>query len=100
MQLAYYSAQDYYTVIPELDTGKGYADLTYIPKNPNIPAMLIELKYEKSAKTAISQIRQQRYPDRLGQYKGNLILIGINYDKTVSKRNASFKHHSCVIERG
>ena len=59
VQLAYYAAQDLYTIIPELDTGKGYADLAFIPLKPDIPAMLIEFKYEKDADTAISQIHSQ-----------------------------------------
>ena len=99
VQLAYYAAQDLYTIIPELDTGKGYADLAYIPKAPKYPAMLIELKYDKDADTAISQIHRQKYPDRLELYKGNLILVGINYDRTVSNDNVEFKHHSCEIEK-
>ena len=99
IQLAYYSAQDYYTVIPELDTGKGYADIVYLPKQPNIPAMLIELKYDENADSAISQIHRQKYPDRLEHYKGNLILVGINYDRTITNNSPSFKHHSCLIER-
>lgn len=99
VQLAYYAAQDYYTVIPELDTGKGYADLAFLPKKPDIPAMLIELKYEKNANTAIDQIHRQKYPDRLELYKGNLILVGINYDRHISNESAEFKHHSCEMER-
>ena len=99
VQLAYYAAQDLYTIIPELDTGKGYADLAFIPKAPDVPAMLIELKYEKDADTAIAQIRRQKYPDRLQLYKGNLILVGISYDKTVSNEDVEFKHHSCMIEK-
>lgn len=99
VQLAYYAAQDLYTIIPELDTGKGYADLAFIPKKPDIPAMLIELKFEKDADTAISQIHRQKYPDRLGLYKGSLILVGINYNRTISNDSIEFKHHSCEIER-
>ena len=99
IQLAYYYAQEFYTVIPELDSGKGYADIVYLPKQPDIPAMLVELKYDESANTAISQIHRQKYPDRLEHYKGNLILVGINYDKTVTNESPSFKHHSCLIER-
>ena len=100
IQLAYYSAQDFYTVFPEADTGKGYADLVYIPVQPNIPALLVELKYDKDADTAISQIKRQRYPDRLEHYKGNLIMVGINYNREVSNESPTFKHHSCHIERG
>ena len=99
VQLAYYAAQDLYTVIPELDTGKGYADLAFIPKKPDIPAILIELKYEEDAETAISQIHRQKYPDRLQLYKGNMVLVGINYTRTISNRDVEFKHHSCRIER-
>lgn len=99
VQLAYYAAQDLYTIIPELDTGKGYVDLAFIPKKPDLPAMLIELKYEKDADTAIAQIHRQKYPDRLELYKGNLILVGINYDRSVSNDSIEFKHHSCEIEK-
>ena len=99
VQLAYYAAQDLYTIIPELDTGKGYADLAFVPKKPDIPAMLIELKYENGADTAITQIHRQKYPDRLELYKGNLILVGINYNRKVSNDCIEFKHHSCEIEK-
>ncbi len=99
VQLAYYRAQDYYTIIPEMDTGKGYADLVLIPKKPDIPAILIEFKYEQDADTAIEQIRRQDYPERLGLYKGNLILVGINYDREIRNEQPMFKHHSCRIER-
>ncbi len=99
IQLAYYAAQDEYTIIPELDTGKGYADLAFIPKNADKPALLIELKYDKNAETAIAQIHRQKYPDRLSHYKGNLILVGINYDKEIKNDQPMFKHHSCKIER-
>ena len=99
VQLAYYAAQDYYTIVPELDTGKGYADLAFIPLKPDIPAMLIELKYEKDANTAIAQIHRQKVPDRLELYKGNLILVGINYDRSVKNGSVAFKHHSCEIEK-
>ena len=99
IRLAYYSAQEYYTVIPELDTGKGYADLVYIPKVPDKPAILVELKYNKDVVTAITQILERNYPERLEHYKGNIILVGINYDKEIKNDSPEFKHHSCRIER-
>ena len=101
IQLAYYRAQDIYNVIPELDSGRGYADIAYIPspKYPDKPAPFVELKYDKDATTAIDQIKRQRYPDRLEHYKGNLILVGINYDKEIKNDKPEYKHHSCVIER-
>lgn len=101
IQLAYYAAQKYYTTILELDTGKGYADIVYLPapKYPDIPAMLIELKYGRDADTALDQIRRQKYPAGLEHYKGNLLLVGINYEKKRENTDPQFKHHSCRIER-
>ena len=97
IQLAYYKAQDEYTVIPELDTGKGYADLVYLPKYPTVPAMLIEMKYQQDAVSAIDQILRRNYPSRLEKYQGNLILVGINYDKDANPNAPNFKHHSCRL---
>ena len=101
IQLAYYAAQKYYTTILELDSGKGYADIVYLPapKYPDIPALVIELKYDKSAEGAVAQIRRQEYPDRLEHYKGNILLVGINYDKDIPSDRPGFKHHTCVIEK-
>ena len=101
VRLAYFNAEEYYTLIPEMPAGKGYADLVYIPspKYPEKPAMLVELKWNKDADTAISQIRRQRYPDALEKYKGNIILVAVNYDRDVSHESESFKHHSCLIGR-
>lgn len=102
VQLAYYSALNYYTLIQELDTGKGYADLVYIPAPDysDKPALLIELKYDKTADYALEQIKKRNYPAGLEHYRGNIIMVGINYDKEVSSSCAGYKHHSCVIERG
>lgn len=101
VQLAYYAAQKYYTTILELDTGKGYADIVYLPapEYPDIPALLIELKYEKGADTAMDQIRRQRYPDRLIHYKGRILLVGISYEKEISNESIAFKHYTCIIEK-
>ena len=100
IQLAYYAAQKYYTTILELDSGKGYADILYLPapKCSDKPALLIELKYDQTADTALSQIKRQNYPDRLEHYKGNILLVGINYSKNIPNTSPEFKHHSCVIE--
>ena len=102
VQYAYYAEQKYYTTILELDSGKGYADIVYLPSPtyPDKPALLIELKCNKSAEGAIAQIKRQNYPERLEHYKGNLLLIGINYDKNLPNNNEDFKrHHTCVIEK-
>ena len=101
IQLAYYAAQKYYTTILELDSGKGYADIVYLPspEYPDKPALLIELKYNKTADTALNQIKRREYPARLEHYKGNILLVGINYDPEAQNIDPDFKHHSCVIEK-
>ena len=60
--------------------------------------MVIELKFNKDAETALAQIKKQKYPDRLQHYKGNILLVGINYDKDVSNVDEGYKHHQCIIE--
>ena len=93
IMLAYYSAAKDYTVIRELPTGEGFADMVFIPKrSANVPAMIIELKWDKSAEGAIGQIKDKGYVDVLKEYKGNLLLVGINYDKKT-------RDHQCKIEK-
>ena len=101
VQYAYYAAQKYYTTIQELDTGKGYADIVFLPapKYSDKPAMLIELKYQKDADTALTQILARNYPQRLEHYRGNLLLVSVNYDKDVESSDPGYKHHSCIIKR-
>lgn len=94
ISLAFYAAREYYSVFRELPTGKGFADIVFIPKRKaaDKPAMIIELKYDKSAQGAISQIKDKKYVESLLSYKGNLLLVGINYNKDTKK-------HECVIEK-
>ena len=101
IQLAYYAARKYYTTILELDSGRGYADVAYLPapQYSDKPALLIELKYGKNADAAMDQIRRQKYLDRFEHYKGNTLVIGINYDRDIPADHPEFKHHSCKIER-
>lgn len=93
VSLALYSARQYYEVIREFPAGKGFADLVYLPRKmyANKPAMIVELKYDRTAETAISQIKERNYPHSLNGYQGKLLLVGVNYDK----RN---KEHACCIE--
>ena len=93
INLAFYYAREYYTIIRELPTGKGFADICLIPRklHADKPAVVIELKKDKDAQGAIEQIKQKNYVSALADYKGNLLLVGVNYDKD--------KNHSCVIEK-
>jgi len=93
ISLAFYSAKEYYTIIRELPSGKGYADLVFIPRRnyQDKPAVIVELKWDKNVEGAIHQIKEKHYLSTLEEYKGNLLLVGINYDKKT-------KSHQCVIE--
>ena len=86
IDLAYYAARDHYTVIRELPTGKGFADLAFIPKTDK-PALLVELKWNQDVNTAITQIKEKNYPSVLEKYKVNLLLVGITYDKKTYMQN-------------
>ena len=99
VQLAYYNAANYYSLFRELPTGKGYADQVYIPRPEyaDKPVLLIELKYEQSAETAIDQIHKRQYPKGLEAYKGKMLLVGINYNRDC--KSEDYKHHACLIER-
>ena len=89
---AYYYASSDYTIIKEMDAGKGYADVVMIPCTPENPALVIELKKDKNEGKAINQIKEKHYFSGLELYRGNTLLVGINYDSKT-------KEHKCVIER-
>ena len=87
------STSDTYNVVRELPTGKGFADLVYLPKpGVNKPALLMELKFDKTAESAITQIKEKNYIEFFKGYKGEVLLVGINYSKDT-------KTHHCVIEK-
>ena len=93
INLAFYFAREYYTMIRELPTGKGFADVCLVPRKQHLdkPAVVIELKWDKSANGALAQIKEKNYGNALKDYQGNLLLVGINYNKTTKK-------HECIIE--
>ena len=93
LSIAYIWAKNEYIIHREYATGKGYADLVMIPRrNVSKPALVIELKFNHSADTAIDQIKQKNYPSKIADYTGDILLVGINYDKET-------KQHSCKIEK-
>lgn len=80
--------------VREFPCGKGFADIVYLPlpNNPNRPVIVVEPKWDKSAKTAIAQVKKKQYPESLKEYSGEILLVGIDYDKKTNE-------HSCKIER-
>ncbi len=91
--LAYYSARKDYRIIREMPAGKGFADIVFLPlPYTNKPALVVELKYNKTADAAIEQIKDRRYAGALSGYGGRILLVGISYNK-----DSKSKLHSCVI---
>ena len=96
LSIAYLSAMQYYfKPIRELPTGRGFADFVFIPKpdyKTDYPALIVELKWNQNAQTALQQIRNKKYPASITDYTGEILLVGINYDK-------GSKEHQCKIEK-
>ena len=92
LSIAYYSARKDYILHRELPTGKGFADLVFIPRiGRTLPALIIELKKGHSAEDAIQQIKDNNYLHKVSEHSSEIILVGINYDET--------KGHTCIIEK-
>ena len=96
LTIAYLSAMQYYfKPIREFPTGRGFADFVFIPKpeyKNDYPALLVELKWNQNAQTALTQIKTKKYPSSILNYTGDILLVGINYDK-------KSKEHQCLIEK-
>ena len=95
LTIGYLAAMQYYFMpIREMPTGRGFADYAFLPKPEyieEIPALLVELKWNTKAETALKQIKEKRYVDGISGYTGKILLVGIAYDK-------KSKEHECVIE--
>ncbi len=93
IMMSYYTAKKHYMIIREIPSGKGFADIAFIPKKgSDKPAMIVELKWDKDADSAISQIEGKNYVGKLKDYGGEMLLVGINYSKKE-------KVYSCKIDR-
>jgi hypothetical protein len=93
VRFAYLCCADEFLRIEELPSGNGYADVVYLPKRGSaMPALLIELKWNKTAEGAISQMKEKHYPQILEEFGSDILLVGINYDEKSKK-------HTCVIEK-
>lgn len=93
LQQGYIMAENDYEVLKELPAGKGRADLVYKPfPYCSKPALVVELKWNKTTDSAIKQIKERKYVECLkDNYHGKVLLVGINY-------NSTSKKHECKIE--
>lgn len=92
--MAYLSCMDHYLRFEEIASGRGYCDILFLPRRTSSkPALLIELKKDKSTNKAIQQIKEKQYTEIMRQfdYDGKLLLIGINYSTKTGR-------HTCRIE--
>ena len=96
LSIGYLSTMRYYfKPIREFPAGRGFADFVYLPKpeySRDYPALVVELKWNQNAQTAIRQIKNRQYPEAVANYTDNILLVGISYDKKQ-------KTHNCVIEK-
>ena len=92
IRFAYFYATSRYTIISELPAGKGYADVVFIPYVPNVPAMIVELKRNKTTGAALEQIESKQYFNVMDKYQGDLLLVAVNYDEKTNE-------HTCEIRR-
>lgn len=94
--IAYLSTLKYYfKPLREMPAGKGFADIVYLPRPEylgDLPALIVELKWNKTVRTALDQIRQRNYSDGIREYTGDILLVCVNYDRKTKK-------HTCQIER-
>ena len=61
------------------------------PQHAEKPALVIELKWDKTADTAIRQIKEKGYAGALQDYVGEVLLVGVSYDRKT-------RHHEAEIE--
>lgn len=94
IDLAYYSARQYYITVREMPSGSGFADLVFLPRKNHFdkPAIVVELKWDMSAEGAVKQIKDKNYGEALKTYFGEVLLVGVNYNK-------KSREHVCRIER-
>src|SRR5574344_1575945 len=97
VQNALFAAEytDYFGVEKEPQTGKGRADLVYLPRYHKVhqrPVIIVELKWNKSAENAVNQIIDKKYYEKYKTKGTYVLMVGINYDLTTKK-------HSCKIQR-
>ena len=95
IKFAYISAVEAFQEIQELPSGTGYADIVYLPKQGTaMPVIVIELKWNKKAGSAIQQIRDRNYPQALEGMDTDILLVTITYDERTKKHTCQIETHS------
>ncbi len=91
IKFGYIVCVDRFMKVEELPSGRGLADVVYVPSRDSAyPAIIIELKWDRE--DAYTQIDDRKYQSVLEGYVGEVVKVGITYD-------AKSKHHECRICR-
>ena len=90
--MAYFYARKDYAILPELNSGKGFADVVLVPLSARRPAIIIEIKCGGAPENALRQISERDYSARLLGFAGGIVRVGVAYDPVSNT-------HRCVIER-
>ena len=88
--VGYLAALDYYRITREAKAGKGFVDFLFEPIKKGDTAIILELKYNHSAKNALKCIHDRDYVQRFKDQK-QILLVGINYSERTKK-------HTCLTE--
>ena len=93
VKFAYIVCVDRFIKIEEMPSGRGMADIAFIPgRNTMYPAMVVELKWNKDKDEGMEQIDDNKYASVLEGYSGEVLKVAISYD-------TDSKVHSCRIKR-
>jgi hypothetical protein len=85
------AAADHYDEVQELPSGRGLADIVYLPRRDDpAPALVVELKWDRKPDSAIAQILDRAYPAVLRAWGGPVLLVGVTYE-------TKSKAHRCTI---
>jgi hypothetical protein len=96
VKLSYLANIDYYELLEEVPSGKGFVDLVYVPKTGvALPVLLIELKMTTSCDTAMEQILKNEYQTKLASLGNELLCVAISYDPKTKVHQCSIKGMSC-----
>ena len=91
VQISYYNCKQYYNIKKEDTSTLGRADLTFIPYDNTHMPIIVELKVNSTPSEAIEQIKSREYYNSLGDYHGDVLLLGISYNVLTLKHDSKIE---------
>ncbi len=91
VKAALVASVDDWACVDELPSGRGYADVAYLPRaGSGAPALLVELKWDRPVSAAADQVLSHDYPQVLRDLGAPILVVSVTYD-------AKTKEHTCRI---